>query len=410
MKCPYCGYDNPDSSHFCSGCGKNLDEMRAGQGSFRQENGDNGRNAGGDTRRIWDGEKDYREAARETARQEQTRRAQGTAQERRDEYGDHARRTQGAERRDEYGDYARRTQGAERRNEYGDYARRTESAGRRNDYEEGAGRRSGYDDGARERRQERAMVRQKKEEKKIILIGIILACVVVAAGVGAYFGITYFLDSSNDSAVTAESRPGNSSADSQDGPEATVTPSPAATDTPTPTPTATATPTPTPTEEPEQLTVSLVDRNSVSLTGYSKAGVSQAAASSTVVQEGYDNSAAMVVDGDTVTSWQEGVDGDGLGEVLQFELDREYDVKYMTFNLGNWRDPQRYAMNNRPQTMTIWLDDLSFQVTFPDGQTEFCIEFSSDCPASVIYLRIDSVYQGTEWDDTCISEVGIYGK
>ena len=47
------------------------------------------------------------------------------------------------------------------------------------------------------------MVRQKKEEKKIILIGIILACVVVAAGVGAYFGITYFLDSSNDSAVTA---------------------------------------------------------------------------------------------------------------------------------------------------------------------------------------------------------------
>ena len=394
MKCPYCGYDNPDSSHFCSGCGKNLDEMRAGQGSFRQENGDNGRNAGGDTRRIWDGEKDYREAARETARQEQTRRAQGTAQKRRDEYGDHARRTQGAERR----------------NEYGDYARRTESAGRRNDYEEDAGRRSGYDGGARERRQERAMVRQKKEEKKIILIGIILACVVVAAGVGAYFGITYFLDSSNDSAVTAESRPGNSSADSQDGPEATVTPSPTATETPTPTPTATATPTPTPTEEPEQLTVSLVDRNSVSLTGYSRVGVSQAAASSTVVQEGYDNSAAMVVDGDTVTSWQEGVDGDGLGEVLQFELDREYDVKYMTFNLGNWRDPQRYAMNNRPQTMTIWLDDLSFQVTFPDGQTEFCIEFSSDCPASVIYLRIDSVYQGTEWDDTCISEVGIYGK
>lgn len=408
MKCPYCGYDNPDSSHFCSGCGKNLDEMRAGQDSFRQENGENSRNAGGDTRRIWDGEKDYQEAAR----QEQTRRAQGTEQERRDEYGDYARRAQGAEqtRRNEYGDHARRAQGAERRNEYGDHARRTESAGRRNDYEEGARRRSGYDDGARERRQERAMAKQKKEEKKIILIGIILACVVVAAGIGAYFGITYFLDSSNDSAVTAESRPGNSSADSQDGPEATVTPSPTATETPTRTPTATATPTPTPTEEPEQLTVSLVDRNSVSLTGYSKAGVSQAAASSTVVQEGYDNSAAMVVDGDTVTSWQEGVDGDGLGEVLQFELDREYDVKYMTFNLGNWRDPQRYAMNNRPQTMTIWLDDLSFQVTFPDGQTEFCIEFSSDCPASVIYLRIDSVYQGTEWDDTCISEIGIYGK
>lgn len=327
MKCPYCGYDNPDNAHFCSGCGKRMD-------------------------------------ARQDIRN-------------RDGYGDDT--------------YRQRRDPVEHRDEYED------------NYEE-----------RRHQREERRRERQRREEKKIILIGVALACVVVVAGIGAYFGITHFLNGDADSPVSGNSHVAETWDSSSAGSEATetVTPTPEATETPAPTPaeTATPTPTPTPSEEPEQLTVSLTDRNSVSLSGYSRAEVSRAAASSTVVQEGYDNSANMAVDGDVITSWQEGADGDGIGEVLQFTLDREYDVKYMTFHLGNWRDAEKYSQNNRPQTMTIWLDDMSFQVTFPDGQTEFCLEFSSGCPASEIYVRIDSVYEGTEWDDTCISEIGIYGN
>ena len=242
-----------------------------------------------------------------------------------------------------------------------------------------------------------------REEKKIIVIGIILACIVVVAGIGAYFGISHFLNKEEATASESQNRPEVT---------VTVTPEPATTQSASPSPTAavTAQPTPTVTEAPEEVTAYLVDRSGVNLYGYSKASVKKAEASSVVEQEGIDNSAAMAVDGDEITSWQEGVDGDGIDEFLHLTLDRETNVKYLTFKLGNWRDQENYNKNNRPKTMTIWLDELSFTVTFADGKKEFCLELSQECEVSDVYVRIDSVYKGTEWDDTCIAEIGIYGK
>lgn len=251
--------------------------------------------------------------------------------------------------------------------------------------------------------------RRSREEKKIILIGVILACVVVAAGVTAYLLLSRYMkngdgeDPSAAAAVTSASSSSNEKTEKK--PEKTPTAAPEPTEKPEKTPTAT--PEPTPTEIP--LSVSLVDADQADMTGYSKAGVKEAAASSVVDQEGYDNTAAMAVDGNVVTSWQEGADGDGIGEFLNLKLDREYDVRYITLNLGNWRDQQRYDENNVPKTLTIWLDEKSFTIDFPYEKTQFCLEFSKDCPASEIYVRIDDVYEGALWDDTCISEIGIYG-
>ena len=78
--------------------------------------------------------------------------------------------------------------------------------------------------------------------------------------------------------------------------------------------------------------------------------------------------------------------------------------------MGNWRDQTNYDYNSRPKDITIWIGDRSFKATIPNGKTEYCVALSQDITASEVYVRIDSVYPGTEWDDTCISEVGIYGK
>ena len=43
MKCPYCGYDNSENSHFCSGCGKKLDQIRCGTGQGRPNQSQPGR-------------------------------------------------------------------------------------------------------------------------------------------------------------------------------------------------------------------------------------------------------------------------------------------------------------------------------------------------------------------------------
>lgn len=143
---------------------------------------------------------------------------------------------------------------------------------------------------------------------------------------------------------------------------------------------------------------------------YYKLSVAEASASSVIRQEGTDNSASKAVDGSERTSWQEGADGDGIGESLSFTLSKPCKVKYMSFQVGNWNSQEYYDKNNRPKELEITVGDVTQSVTFPDGKVEYWIELSEECPASEVGLVIQSVYKGSQWDDTCIAEVGIYGR
>ena len=118
----------------------------------------------------------------------------------------------------------------------------------------------------------------------------------------------------------------------------------------------------------------------------------------------------MAVDGDTVTSWQEAVNGYGEGEYIDITLSGQNAIRAITFNMGNWRDDENYRKNSRPKDITIWLGSESFNVTIPDGKTQYCVEFSTAVNADKVTVRIDSVYKGDEWDDTCISEITIYSE
>ena len=377
MKCSYCGYDNPEGAHFCSGCGKKLD-AQAPQGQS----------------------------------------------------GEPLQDTQVYRRQERPGQWEEPP-----RQPYQPYRQPEPERPRRESSGSGSGRAA-----------DKAAGRRNKEEKKIILIGVVLACVVVAAGIAAYLLLSRYMGGGEDG--EREALAVTSSSETSSGSEKEETSSenqrPEPTEDPEETPRKTPTPTPKPTEVP--LTVSLVDAEQADMTGYSRVGVREAMASSVVEQEGYDNTAAMAVDGDVITSWQEGADGDGINEFINLKLDREYEVRYITLNLGNWRDQDRYDKNNVPKTLTIWLDEKSFlfasdrgdapdqesavyyrlsvdggeaesfltlphkaEKLVPMGEDQFCLEFSRDCPASEIYVRIDDVYEGSLWDDTCISEIGIYG-
>lgn len=143
---------------------------------------------------------------------------------------------------------------------------------------------------------------------------------------------------------------------------------------------------------------------------YYKLHVGEATASSVITQEGTDNSAGKAVDGNEKTSWQEGAPGDGIGESLHLELEKPCHVKYMSFQLGNWNSWEYYDGNNRPKELEITVGDVTQTVTFPDGKTEYWVEFSRECPAEEVELVIKSVYEGSQWDDTCIAEIGVYGR
>lgn len=147
----------------------------------------------------------------------------------------------------------------------------------------------------------------------------------------------------------------------------------------------------------------------VNLAGYQKMNILQSRSSSTIIQEGYQNGPEMAVDGDEVTSWQEGVDGSGIGESVYYTFDNKYNLAFITLKLGNWRNDRYFLENNRPKEMTISVNDYSFQVPFPDEKHEFVLALNPAYATEFVHFQIDGVHRGTKYDDTCIAEIGFYG-
>lgn len=181
--------------------------------------------------------------------------------------------------------------------------------------------------------------------------------------------------------------------------------------TPTSTPTPIPTPSPTPIPEPEARLVSLSD----AVLSNIPLEVVNAEATSVIRQDGVDNSPMQIFDGIESTSWQEGVDGPGIGEKVYAQFDNSYYIEYLTFRLGNWKTNDYYTGNNRPKTLRITLGNDAtgteqiFDVDFPDGKELFCVEINPGIRCSYIEIEIRDIYAGAKWDDTAIADIGFYG-
>lgn len=238
-----------------------------------------------------------------------------------------------------------------------------------------------------------------------IIIGVILITACIAVGI-KLINSEKGAEEPNNAEIVEKNDDGNKTGyltpENKDG-EGGETTTPQETITVTPIPTKE----PTPTEEPLSISVAGAKPD---VSAYFKVKVASASASSTIVQDGHDNSAIKAFDGDETSSWQEGVNGYGIGESITGIFDRSYDVKYIFLKLGNWRDKDNNIWNSRPQTITITCDGFTQQFTFPDEQREFYVELSKEVPMSYISIKIDAVYKGSKYDDTVIADVAIYGK
>lgn len=163
-------------------------------------------------------------------------------------------------------------------------------------------------------------------------------------------------------------------------------------------------------EEPKPITMGVVDSSSVDTGSLSKVSVDSAYGTSVVSQSGnHDNTANVTLDNDLTTSWQEGVDGSGVGEGIVYNLDGEYFVQYLAFNLGNWRTADWYAQNNVPQALDIVINEEIYRVSFDYGQKKYWVALSEPVLTDCVEIYIAAAYPGSEYNDTCIAEVGIYG-
>lgn len=135
--------------------------------------------------------------------------------------------------------------------------------------------------------------------------------------------------------------------------------------------------------------------------------------SSSVLHDSFKNdyNAYQVLDGKKTTTWSEGVDGYGEGEFIRLYFDSDYTIKQLKIVNGLVNEYNAYYKNNRVKTLTISFSDGSSQVAyFEDNNTGYqTVEINGDVKSSYIELSLDSVYYGSKYDDTCISEVQVLG-
>lgn len=108
--------------------------------------------------------------------------------------------------------------------------------------------------------------------------------------------------------------------------------------------------------------------------------ITKADASSVIDQDLVGNEPIKAFDDNDKTDWQEGKEGPGIGEYLEFTFDKSYPVAYMTFKLGNWLSDDYYWGNCRPKILQIDSGNNSWNLTFPDGKDEFLVQLDLYIP------------------------------
>ena len=145
------------------------------------------------------------------------------------------------------------------------------------------------------------------------------------------------------------------------------------------------------------------------LTSLREAEVITANATSVFSQSDEDHSPMLLFHKKDNTYWQEGIEGPGKGESVSFGLDDTYHIQYLGFKLGNWTDNPHYSESSKPKTVTITAGGSSGQVTFDGDKKVEWVKADSPVTADSVMLKIDDVDTGTA-EDTCITEIMIYGK
>lgn len=120
---------------------------------------------------------------------------------------------------------------------------------------------------------------------------------------------------------------------------------------------------------------------------------------------------ANVFDGNTSTCWAEGASGYGIGEGISFTI-ATFGRSSITMKIysGYHKSSERYRQNGRPKDTTISVDGIPQTHTFSDVMSpeEITIGGLDGRAFVTIGITIDSVYSGSKWSDTCISEIQVY--
>lgn len=132
-------------------------------------------------------------------------------------------------------------------------------------------------------------------------------------------------------------------------------------------------------------------------------------ATSSLSEYNMTHSPDRLCDGNLSQAWVEGGAGQGIGEGVTFEFDGVYQVSGFVIYAGYQKSADLYQKNSRPAQLNVLLPGGSEEVYFLEdmfgGQN---ISLNSPVTTDEITFTIRSVYPGSKYEDTVISELSLY--
>lgn len=137
--------------------------------------------------------------------------------------------------------------------------------------------------------------------------------------------------------------------------------------------------------------------------------VSATAASTYPTEGGVSYEADKVADGKLGTAWVEGDQGGGLGSWVELQLGSPHTVHEVRVYAGMWSSGEYWKRGNRPKEIEVSYSDGTKDV-FPlkDEMRVQTLLLPSPKETSVVRVRLKSIYNGTTWLDTGISEIQVF--
>jgi hypothetical protein len=160
--------------------------------------------------------------------------------------------------------------------------------------------------------------------------------------------------------------------------------------------------------------------------------VSKLESSSTLKSDGKNSySVKNLFDGDLSTCWAEGKKGWGIGEWIRISMHPGTTIYKISIANGYQKSKKLYYQNGAVKKIEIGVEywngeSKSFKITLDNmGYTADSLQSEGDFhdvfpvirigdyadldPMKKITLKILEVYTGTKYEDTCISEIFLYG-
>jgi len=121
----------------------------------------------------------------------------------------------------------------------------------------------------------------------------------------------------------------------------------------------------------------------------------------------------LTLDDDAETCWQDGSKGDGTQEWLSYYFGKPYAISSISILNGRVISEEKYYANGRIKEVTIYFNkqgELVYQMqavledVYNVVQTIGLVDYPY-VEADEIIIVVDSIYQGTDYTDLCVTEV-----